>query len=549
MCKPLDKQNAVIRDLGAKFLQYASSSCYETGDASNLIGKWSLHPRHEQMLGREGKLSKKVVLEPDYAVSSNRELSDKMSRLNNQLFRTVYKLVQENMSLFLKKVDVNKFDVSDDFLDLSEDARAATLANALTYDMRTNAFAIKGRKVVLSQDACYGTLEFFDTHWRLGIGVGVKKEQMPEKERNASPRVYIKRLLKRIFKEDTKELFASALFKSEHKKFLNTLTDLEQQVSQEILETAGTLYLSALPEDILTASINSSNWSSCFGLGGCNWATPFHLLPNGQALIAYFVADHGTQKHCVNNVEFDNKNWRVWVYTFEENVYISTSGYPFKSKLLSNIITDWVLELLGEDYRAVIDDEDRSYVSGLYTDGVKCIATIHQKTPPYGFSGELFGVECYSCGHRDTYYGIDGVDSFLCSGCCEDSCHYCECCEERVSEVFETYENSYVCDCCLSEYYRSAITPEGQFNVREEDLINLPCDWGYEYFHREHMLDGGYDVCCTIRYMDCDDEEASVSFSIPSCSKEAVYLHTPIYLEELCGIYDYYDEEVTLDKL
>lgn len=243
-----------------------------------------------------------------------------------------------------------------------------------------------------------------------------------------------------------------------HSRALWRAEEVAQKVSQRSVKQQGTLYISALPEDILTASINNLGWSSCFDYEGENSVTPYHLVRSRRTLIAFFIpdnAEHRTMDYCGHEVY--NKYWRTFIYqSTNGSFFASSSAYPEKSNALVTAALNKLMELDGREATITEKASTRYRLHG-YCDGIGLAAVFdYEPTTDYTISSphELCPLskrsydsdidqsitcyeftdshECYNCGYgyrsdelEEVVISRDGDTEYYCDGCLEDT-SYCE---------------------------------------------------------------------------------------------------------------------------
>lgn len=156
---------------------------------------------------------------------------------------------------------------------------------------------------------------------------------------------------------------------------------IAQKLSQRSVRQKGTMYISALPEDILTASINNLGWSSCFDSESENSVTPYHLMRSRRTLIAFFIPDNAeneTMDYCGHEVY--NKYWRTFIYqSTDGSFFASSQSYPENSKALTIEALNKLIELDGRE-GTISDSVSARYILHGYSDGLRLSATFDHKT-------------------------------------------------------------------------------------------------------------------------------------------------------------------------
>lgn len=229
---------------------------------------------------------------------------------------------------------------------------------------------------------------------------------------------------------------------------------IAQTISKRSVKQKGTLYISALPEDILTASINLQGWSSCFDNEGENSVTPYHLVRSRRTLIAFFIPDNSddiTMEYCDHEVY--NKYWRTFIYqTTDGSFFASSQAYPEQSDALTIAALTKLAKLDGRE-ATVSDGFSVRYNLHGYYDGLGFAAvfnhdlgTVYQISSPHelcpiskqpynNFLDQSItcqehtdGHTCYACGD----FCLDDELSRVVVSSCGNEEYYCEWCMDSV---------------------------------------------------------------------------------------------------------------------
>lgn len=225
-------------------------------------------------------------------------------------------------------------------------------------------------------------------------------------------------------------------------KYKEKCTELEQKLSNNIHEN-GILYLSALPEDILTASLSEYGWRSCFCPDGENSVVPYLYLRDRHAMIAYFVSNSASHVR-VGDMTFHRKMWRMWLYFTEEgNITFSETHYPFTDPIMKRAVIDLIKQHIPnaqfhEDY--IPNNEAAGYFS--------CISDLLQIQPHIGERETVTskGAVCYET-------GVDISDqSAVAFVKYESGEYYCELCDNYCDDLHAYYYDGFAhmaCEYCL----------------------------------------------------------------------------------------------------
>lgn len=269
----------------------------------------------------------------------------------------------------------------------------------------------------------------------------------------------------------------------QYESSLELLDSLSQKVSVVGVEEEGTLYVSGLPQDILTASVNSHDWTSCFAPTGENSLSPYHYARNGNVMVAYFIPDKARNKTITyQGVEIDNKYWRQFFFiTSDGNVFASSESYPKASQSL----TKAVYELLAERTGGVIEEGHNLYEFevGYYDSFSRTALIINDYTEHSLISNRSI---CPITGDE-----LDENQSLLVSY--ESDLGYCESCQETFHEdEIIYYKDSYgdsvgFCEQCANDFLSMCEFSYEYYNVDEpetygfliEQSCSSPVHFGY----------------------------------------------------------------------
>lgn len=117
---------------------------------------------------------------------------------------------------------------------------------------------------------------------------------------------------------------------------------MQDKLSEYVQKTkiTGTLCLSAHPLDYLTASDNSSNWSSCHSLIHSNRAGNISYMCDASTLICYIKSDEPTD---IYGVKWNNKKWRMFLhFSDKRNGVFAGKQYPMN--------LDGILETIKKEF-------------------------------------------------------------------------------------------------------------------------------------------------------------------------------------------------------
>ena len=123
--------------------------------------------------------------------------------------------------------------------------------------------------------------------------------------------------------------------------FRNAISDLHTRDTR-----LRSITISIHPLDILTASQNNSNWTSCFNfLDGGYRASVLELLNSNCAAIVYAKDE---KPMSIAGVKFDSKCWRAFMYV-NKNITIISRNYPHYLKDVSRFALSSMEKLLWEN--------------------------------------------------------------------------------------------------------------------------------------------------------------------------------------------------------
>ena len=303
-------------------------------------------------------------------------------------------------------------------------------------------------------------------------------------------------------------------------KFINKLSGFDGWKKESFLNEyskvfneatiKGNLAISIDPIEILTASVNGYNWSSCFNIyEGEYKASVIDYLSDSKSFIVYLTT---REMECGNAIKFDDKKWRNWC-SVGDTCFTVGKGYPYIDNSLNQEVAEFVNEVFGDIYDTTNNNSgvtrvqlnDTSYSDGaflsfalkgqdvdscIYTDTMFCPCC--GKEVSYMATGlELVcedcsdSVYCYDCGEtipldeaiRDNdgdcfceccydnrYHGCEACgcelqngDGDYCDSCREELFHECSYCGEQLHKDFDSYEfdsdGDVVCPECADSHY------------------------------------------------------------------------------------------------
>lgn len=462
----------------------------DSGTAEALAKSWELPSHLKAVLGAEGRVSIPVSIQnPEELILKSaakyvEQLNDDLRKFFNASTvaeaRTQGLISDESLLLFMKDAIENKTsmrEVDEDPLEIFKKAARTGEFSALNpYDIKEMFFAVKNGRVVRPEaqwhQNCKALCVRLDYNaFRNCYVLRTGKKAFEENRRigQMSVRKYIRYCAQKFFGPLYPELKDVPFFTRAFDTIEKSLVLLEQKVSVFQKEIEGRLYFSALPEDILTASINARGWGSCFGSGGSNWAAPYHYVGSGSFVIAFFIPESSKSKithlghkdvdvyspyHSDSeDLSFYNKTWRkFFILTPEGNLSSIKSEYPFVSHELGKAAEQEMIKMTKAANPNLCEKdspkwEDSSVRAAYYLEGSYLLLSNGKPGTTH-----LKGAPCDCCGLRSNpYYSESGTDSMICL-VCEPDRGYCGCCDEAYPEdelTFVSDGNTY-CEYCLS---------------------------------------------------------------------------------------------------
>lgn len=252
-------------------------------------------------------------------------------------------------------------------------------------------------------------------------------------------------------------------------KIENSRIDLEQELSRRVAKS-GKIVISALPQDILTASVSGYGWGSCFTPKQDHEISPYGYLMGGEILIAYFTPTGGSRLD-YNFGEVDKKMWRTWIFFNNKGeLTLPMEGYPSNSRGMMDKIISELLKIKGQDFlekKVEVKTND-----ALYYDDLDIIITNDSDYTNRSISNDY--LKCLITGKdlkRYASYTQSLVDlqDFGYEGCenCESYFHI----DKLNGAINANKEEYYICADCIDDYVYSEV--EGSYLLREvaEDYI------------------------------------------------------------------------------
>ena len=248
----------------------------------------------------------------------------------------------------------------------------------------------------------------------------------------------------------------------------------------------GTLCLSIHPLDFMTMSDNNCDWGSCMSWQdeGCYRSGTVECMNSPLVLVAYLKSENGDMT--IPGGHWNNKKWRS-LFIVHDKVITSIKGYPYRSDDLTEIVLNWLLELVPADERK---DYGNIIKYDYYNPGIKPKGYGENDDPLFSLvfetSGHMyndFGSEVHMGLFKDSippYSGrrwlsadeklrIDYSGAAVCMHCgevndmpddetelmCTD-CSYettCECCDCRIArDGFLVLDGRTLCYDCYHEH-------------------------------------------------------------------------------------------------
>lgn len=268
------------------------------------------------------------------------------------------------------------------------------------------------------------------------------------------------------------------------------LKDFQKKYSMIIqgVHIKDTVYISTLPEDIITMSDNTNSWSSCMSTDSSYTYRMgvVEYMQSPRVAIAY------TKSRTELAPGVDNKKWRALIMVNKAYSYNSIDDkdymtlnikkpYPYNSQATVEKLKDFLIasidlpviddEQYGNDIGVLHEDFYQAYVDSTYENicflledkGVVNMLNydLGYECPFCGYSGTCGCLDdlnhCSQCGNfvndDDSMY-IEGYD-FVCRDCFEEDFFFCSDCEEgtHLDDGVETADGRLICGWCAERDY------------------------------------------------------------------------------------------------
>ena len=437
----LEEQRQFIKDAGYIMADSATGEIYHS-DFDVIADNWSLSDKLKRFVGEEGVVSFPMEFENKIILDDSRNLSRAISSVQSALhdFLNAY---QREIEAIVEEVNAGK-----DF----ETLLVKTFRNIRAYGIEVS---YKQNKVIIKSE---GTL-------RNGLG-----EDFPFSPRKSAIKTAEKLCMDLYTKEVYQIVSKTYWFQEKWDRFLSNLRDLENIVSKNI-KSSGRLYLSALPEDLLTSSINDYNWTSCFAADGCNAHMPFEHMRNENTMIAYYIPDSARNRTFeYAGKEVANKPWRMYVHlTHLGNLALAKQQYPTSSHDLAMSVGRILQNAFGgelyENEEISRSGEQYFEETGVYINfneeygnkEVKRLATydyIEDDLTVCTITGDYIGDQSSNNDELITFRSYDELDLFYCESC--GRYHGND--DHDMNIVKATWGDYRICDYCAEDYSRCHFT-------------------------------------------------------------------------------------------
>lgn len=143
-------------------------------------------------------------------------------------------------------------------------------------------------------------------------------------------------------------------------------SELENFASQTIPCDTGKLVISALPEDIVSASWNTFGWDSCTNPYE-EYALTLLAQVRGESTLIAYVVGNDIPDFEEEGVTFSNKRWRAFIYVDDEGNFSMARHYPNHVPFLENKVWDVIKEKL-EDPREITKEVGKIDFPAVYVD-------------------------------------------------------------------------------------------------------------------------------------------------------------------------------------
>lgn len=236
------------------------------------------------------------------------------------------------------------------------------------------------------------------------------------------------------------------------------------------------LYVSILPSDFMTASVNDCDWCSCMTWEEGDYRQGTVEMMNSPLVVCAYTT--ASWDMILDGTHFNNKNWREF-FLVDPAYIIGIKGYPYWNRSLENEVLNLIAETIEKNTeytynRNVIELNTRNgfsienpetenffefnfYTNKMYNDFYSqhnmLINSEEIEKKPARIDVNYSGcAECMHCGNLDGDY--IGENELLCDDCVGNIA-YCTQCGCRINldtdSYFETLDGDFYCDYCASE--------------------------------------------------------------------------------------------------
>lgn len=402
--------------------QVGGMSSVTPNDFEFIASQWELSDEQKRIVGEEGRISFPYTL-------SNQSLDSEKRWESRRLLRQIDSDFSDTIHPYDARAKIrNNENLS------KEECNFLTLVSEKSSYYYGESFEFSKNKVVAVMKD-----EVEDIH---GVLFATQKRRT------------LRKTLEKFYMDLYKEFYPvfKKLYENELSRLYSAITKAEQFISNAY-EESGTMYISALPEDIITASHNNRNWDSCFAPEGDWCLSPYNYLRNNNTLIAFFISDkHKNRRVDWGELETFDKEWRTFIFiTKNGNVVFSTNQYPFYSTIIKEDLAKFIISRAGGNFDMMYGRISRE--GDTYWDGGRGIIYFGEH-PEESKSYDIISDENTISPESGNYVGDseavqfgfvdpENLDMISCDDC--GDWHH----SDSVADVRSYYGYANICESCL----------------------------------------------------------------------------------------------------
>lgn len=235
-----------------------------------------------------------------------------------------------------------------------------------------------------------------------------------------------------------------------------------------------TLYISILPSDFMTASVNDCDWRSCMTWDGGEYRQGTVEMMNSPMVVCAYTTS--SDPMTLGGEEFNNKNWREF-FIVEPTAIVGIKGYPYWNRSIEaealSLLADTIKEntsynfnktpisIKARDSFEVVNPEyhdvhwfefyTNKMYNDMYSEHYALVNPTVLSTLPNRYVFEYSGLsQCMGCGEATDSIG---ENELLCDECLDIK--YCAECGCRIDPNYDNYtetaDGDIYCDYCSSD--------------------------------------------------------------------------------------------------